>query len=129
MDKKNIKVLIVDDEADFRKLMKFWFGAKGYIVIEAPDGKSALKAVKDSNPDVIFMDLMMPVMDGLEAIKRIRRFNKGVPIIVISSYVNDLKVKKMMSYDISGIFYKGKDFREGLTLLETALRTHKKLKK
>lgn len=129
MDEKNIKILIVDDEADFRQLIKLWFEAKGYFVIEAPDGQSALKIVKDNNPDTIFMDLRMPGMDGMEAIKRIREFNKDVPIIVMSSYVTDLKFKDTVPYDISGIFCKGEDFQDGLTLLEAALRTHKKLKK
>ncbi len=129
MDEKNIKILIVDDEADFRQLIKLWFEAKGYFVIEAPDGQSALKVVEDNNPDAIFMDLRMPGMDGMEAIKRIREFNKDVPIIVMSSYVADLKFKDTVPYDISGIFCKGEDFQDGLSLLEAALRTHKKLKK
>ena len=129
MDEKNIKVLIVDDEADFRQMMKFWLETKGYFVIEAPDGQSALQVVKDDNPDIIFMDLRMPVMDGMEAIKKIREFDKGVPIIVISAYVTDPKISEALSYDISGVFCKGKDFQDGLTLLEAALRTHKKLKK
>ncbi|MFA5356655.1 MAG: response regulator [Candidatus Omnitrophota bacterium] len=129
MDEKNIKVLIVDDEADFRQMMKFWLQARGYSVIEAGEGKAAVDTVRQENPDVIFMDLRMPVMDGAEAIKNIRDFDKDVPIIMISAYVTDPKIKDIMPYDISGIFYKGKDFQDGLTLLEAALRTHKKLKK
>ncbi|MCX5703119.1 MAG: response regulator [Candidatus Omnitrophica bacterium] len=129
MNKKNIKILIVDDESDFRQLMKFWLESKEYMVIEAQDGQTAIQMVKDSNPDVIFMDLIMPVMDGAQAIKRIRDFNKDVPIILISAHVNDPRVKEVMACGISGIFYKGKDFQESLLLLEAALRTHKKLKK
>jgi two-component system chemotaxis response regulator CheY len=129
MSESEIKVLIVDDQDDFRQLMKFWLERKGYSVIEAQDGQVALNMVKEHNPDIIFMDLKMPVVDGVQAIKMIREFNKDVPIIVISSYVSDPGVKEIMSYEVSGIFYKGKDFQEGLTLLETALRTHKKLKK
>ena len=129
MDEKNIKVLIVDDESDFRQVMKFWLGSKGYGVIEAQDGQGAIQAVKNLSPDVIFMDLKMPVMDGLETIKRIRAFNKNVPIIVVTAYINDPMAKEAMDHAISGIFCKEKDFQEGLLLLESALRTHKKLKK
>jgi two-component system response regulator (stage 0 sporulation protein F) len=125
----NIKILIVDDESDFRQLMRFWLESKGYFVIEAQDGQTAIQVVKDSSPDVIFMDLRMPVMDGAESIKRIRDFDKNVPIILISSYLTDPKVKETMAYEISGIFSKTEDFQEeGLLLLEIALRTHKKLK-
>lgn len=130
MNEKNIKILVVDDESDFRQLMKFWLESKGYFVIEAQDGQTAIQVVKDSSPDLIFMDLRMPVMDGVETIKRIRDLNKDVPIILISSYVTDPMIKETTAYEISGIFNKAKDFQEeGLLLLESALRTHKKLKK
>ncbi|MFH0827995.1 MAG: response regulator, partial [Candidatus Omnitrophota bacterium] len=126
---KQIKVLLVDDEEDFRKLLGFWLNSKGYSVVTASNGQEALGIVSAENPDIIFMDLNMPVMDGVEAIKKIREFNKDVPIIIISAFVDDRKAKEVMSWGISGVFYKGKDFQEGLQLLETALRTHKQLKK
>ncbi len=128
MGNKDIKVLVVDDEADFRQLLVFWLQSKGYSVITANDGLSAVGMVKEKCPDIIFMDLRMPVMDGIEAIKNIRAFNRDVPIIIISAYVDDAKASTAFSYGISGVFYKDKDFEEGLYLLESALRTHKKLK-
>jgi CheY-like chemotaxis protein len=130
MDNKNIKVLVVDDEADFRRLMTFWLDSKGYSVVAASDGESAIQLVKKEKPDIVFMDLRMPVMDGIETIKRIRRFDKEIPIIIISAHIDDPREKDALPYKISGVFYKGKDFdKEGLPLLESALRTHKKLKK
>jgi CheY-like chemotaxis protein len=128
MDEKNIKVVMVDDEADFRQLMTFWLESKGYLIKAVSNGQDAIVLVKEENPDIVFMDLRMPVMDGAETIKRIREFNKDVPIIIISAYVDDPKVKEAMPFGISGVFYKGKDFTEGLSLLESVLRTHKKLK-
>jgi CheY-like chemotaxis protein len=129
MEEKAIKCLLVDDEEDFRELMQFWLKSKGYTVVSACEGKTAVELAKAENPDVIFMDLNMPVMNGTEAVGKIREFNKEVPIIIISAYVDDRKAKEAMQYGISGIFYKGKDFQEGLSLLEAALRTHKQLKK
>ena len=126
---KKIKVLVTDDEADFRKLMQFWLESKGYTVLTAPDGESAIQLVKESSPDIIFMDLRMPQMDGPHAIGRIRQFNKDVPIIIITAYLEDLKIKEASSYGISGVFYKGKDFEQGLCLLESVPRRHKKLQK
>ena len=128
MGNKNIKVLVVDDETDFRQLLVFWLQSKGYAVITATDGSDAIQMVKKENPDIIFMDLRMPVMSGIEAIKNIREFNQGVPIIIISAYVDDANARTAFSYGISGVFYKDKDFEEGLYFLESALRTHKKLK-
>ncbi|MFH1782900.1 MAG: response regulator [Candidatus Omnitrophota bacterium] len=126
---KGIKVLLVDDQDDFRKLMKFWLESKGSIVFEAPEGKTGVKMVKEKKPDIVFMDLHMPVMGGLEALKKIREFNKDVPIIVISAYTHDPGAKEALEYGISGVFNKGNNFEEALPLLESALRTHKKLKK
>jgi CheY-like chemotaxis protein len=129
MEKQKIRILIVDDEADFRQLLKFWLEKKGYEVLEVGNGQESLVKIKEENPDIVFMDLRMPVMDGVEAIKQIRQFNQDVPIIVISSFVEDPKVKEAMDYGISGVFYKGEEFEKSLVLLESVLRTHKKLKK
>lgn len=126
---KKITVLLVDDQDDFRQLMTFWLNSKGYSVITASDGKNAIRLVKEKGQDILFLDLKMPVMGGLETLKRIRKFNKTLPTIVISAYVDDPDSKEIMSYGISGIFYKGKNFEEALSLLESALRTHKRLKK
>lgn len=128
MDNK-IKVLVVDDEADFRQVMTVWLKSKGYSVTAASGGESAIQMVKEDKPDIIFMDLRMPVMDGSETIKKIRHFNKGIPIIVISAYVDDPAVREAMKNNISGVFYKNDDFEKGAALLESVLRTHKNLKK
>lgn len=128
MEKKKNRILIVDDEKDFRELLKFWLESKGYEVIIAINGQDAIQKTKNQNLDLIFMDLHMPIMDGKETIKQIREFNKDIPIVVISAYIEDAKVKEAMEYNISGAFYKGEDFEKGLVLLETVLRRHRGLK-
>jgi len=129
MGNEDIKILVVDDEFDFRQLMVVWLQSKGYSVIPQPDGKSALKYVKETPPDIVFLDLNMPGMDGVETLKRLRDFNKDIPVIIISAYLDRLRLTEVKPYNVSGVFYKGEDFEKGLVLLETTLRTHKKLKK
>ena len=129
MEEKKIKILLVDDEADFRKMMMFWLKSKGYDVVQAEGGLSGIQVAKKEKPAIIFLDLRMPDINGVETLKRIREFDKNVPVIVISAYVNDPGTEEMTSYGISGVFYKGKNFEEALPLLESALRIHKKLKK
>jgi len=128
MDKK-VKILLVDDEADFREPMGFWFKTKGYDIVTAENGAIGVEKVKSENPDIIFLDINMPVMDGVETIKTIREFNKDVPIIFISAYLDLEKIDEVKQYGISGVFYKGGEFEDGLALIEAALRTHKKLQK
>ena len=126
---KTIKILMVDDEEDFTQPMAFWFKTKGYEVSVANNGETALEKIKTVKPDIVFLDLNMPVMDGFETLKRIRKIDKSLPVIVISAYADPERLKQMQPYAISGVFYKGSDFEEGATLIESVLRTHKKLKK
>ena len=127
--KEKIKVLLIDDEADFTQPMAFWLTSKGYAVKETHSGKEGITVIKESPPDVIFLDLNMPELDGIQTLKQIREFNTSVPVIIISAYVEKANTKDVTDYKISGVFYKGEDFQKGLSLLEAALRTHRKLKK
>ena len=129
MNNKNIKVLLIDDEDDFRQLMKFWLESKGYSVLAASNGAEGIKLVKNDQPNIIFLDLRMPVMDGVATLKEIRTFDRDLPVIVISAFLDDPRAKEAMAFGISGVFNKAKNFDEGLTILEVALRRHKSLKR
>lgn len=82
---EDIKILVVDDEARMRKLVKDFLSIKGYIVLEAQDGEEALK-VFDANKDVklILLDVMMPKMDGFEFLEAIRQYSK-VPVMMLTA--------------------------------------------
>ena len=129
MNNKNIKVLLIDDEDDFRQLMKFWLESKGYSVLAASNGADGIELVKNDQPNIIFLDLRMPVMDGVATLKEIRTFDRDLPVIVISAFLDDPRAKEAMAFGISGVFNKAKNFDEGLTILEVALRRHKSLKR
>jgi len=76
-----IKILIVDDEPDIIEILKFNLENEGYNVISAANGKEALKLADKHIPQLIILDLMMPVMDGIEACERLRmdkKFNNTV---------------------------------------------------
>ena len=81
MKKNKIKILIVDDEPDIIEILKFNLENEGYKVISALNGKEALKLADEHLPHLIILDLMMPVMDGIEACERLRmdkKFNNSV---------------------------------------------------
>jgi len=129
MAENKITVLVVEDETDFCRIMTVWLESKGYAVISASDGKTGVDLVKERKPNVVFLDLNMPGMDGVEAFKNIREFNKDIPVIIISAYIDIPRTKELMSLGVSGIFSKGDSFEKGFSLLEVALRGHSKLKK
>jgi len=123
-----IRVMIVDDEKDFVYTMEYWLKTKGYNVVTAVNGLEAIETIKKNPVDIIFLDMHMPVMDGVETLKNIRQLNKDIPVIVITAYTVDEKIKEAEKYGISGFFSKDKDFSESTMLIETILRRHKELK-
>tara|TARA_B100001250_G_C19709092_1_gene748343 strand:- start:62 stop:745 length:684 start_codon:yes stop_codon:yes gene_type:complete len=76
MKKSKIKILVVDDEPDILEILKFNLEDEGYIVISAVNGKEALKLADQHLPHLIILDLMMPLMDGIEACERLRMDKK-----------------------------------------------------
>ena len=82
------KVLIVEDYADVRAIMKILVRRYGYDVVEARDGYEAILKAKEFNPDLILMDLAMPVMDGVTATKLLRSLEEfsQTPIVALTAY-------------------------------------------
>lgn len=72
MHKKDIKILLVDDEPDILEIVGYNLSQEGYQIITANNGAKAVKKAKKERPDLIIMDVMMPEMDGIEACEIIR---------------------------------------------------------
>jgi CheY-like chemotaxis protein len=77
-------ILIVDDEADLRALMRKTLERAGYELVEAADGREAIRSFRERTPALVITDIFMPEMDGLELIMTLRDHVPLVPIIVIS---------------------------------------------
>jgi CheY-like chemotaxis protein len=89
------KILVVDDEVMNRDIIVKVLSKEGMEVYEANDGQEALQQITDISFDLILMDLMMPVMDGYQAIKKIRSdFNQKTPIIAISALHDEASVAR-----------------------------------
>jgi two-component system response regulator (stage 0 sporulation protein F) len=80
------KILIVDDEESIRFLYKEELEEEGYIVECANNGEEALEKLCVFKPDLVSLDIKMPVMDGIEALKRIREMERQLPVILCSAY-------------------------------------------
>ena len=78
------KILIVEDEANIRELLRLYLEREGYTVLEAENGVEGIKKWKSDKPDMLLLDVMMPVMDGWEVCKEIRA-ESDVPIIMLTA--------------------------------------------
>jgi CheY-like chemotaxis protein len=79
------RLLVVDDNPDIRHLLKSVLEAHHFAVVTAANGREALEQVGAEVPDGIFLDVRMPVLDGLQALEAIRRAHPALPIIMISA--------------------------------------------
>lgn len=100
---KDLKLLLVEDFEDTRLFMRLELEDQGFIVFEAENGQIAVETAIREKPDVILMDLTLPLMDGFEATKLIRQHDglKNVPIIAVTAHQEDefRSVAKVSGFD------------------------------
>jgi CheY-like chemotaxis protein len=82
------RVLIAEDDLPLLDLYDKKFTKSGYEVIRAEDGGEAVKAAKEKNPDICLLDVMMPVMNGFEVLKKLKKDSatKEIPVVILSNY-------------------------------------------
>jgi len=80
------KILVIDDEIDLCELFKKILGLEGYAVLTAQNGYDGIKINEKSDPDIIILDLKMPKISGIETLRRIRKKDSGVIVIIITGY-------------------------------------------
>jgi len=82
------RILVVEDQEDNRQILRDLLASAGYELTEAENGEEALAALAKQQPDLILMDIQLPIMDGYEATRRIRTNPdlKSVPIIAVTSH-------------------------------------------
>ncbi len=80
------KILLVDDEDSIHLLYREEFEEEGYEVHSAMTGEEALEQLNIVNPDLIILDINMPGMNGIEALRRIKEINPAIPVILCSAY-------------------------------------------
>ncbi len=119
-------VLVVDNNIDFLKVTEFRLKSKGYNIITATSGEEAIDIIKKRSIDVVFLDIKMPGIDGIETLKRIRKIKKSLPVIMMTAFYQEGKLlKESMKLNISSFIPKGGVGKETSVVMETFLRTLK----
>jgi two-component system OmpR family response regulator len=101
-------VLIVDDNPDILLLLETNLRRAGFGIIKAGDGEMALRAIEEDEPDVVLLDLMMPVLDGWGVLERLRERPSSPPVIIISAATSQTNVDR--AYEMGAVGYITKPF-------------------
>jgi len=117
----NKKILVVDDESAILQTLRFNLERSGYTVVTASDGRSAVAMAQRESPDLVVLDIMLPVLDGVEACKEIRKFS-SVPIIMLTA--KDQEIDKVLALELGADDYVTKPFalHEFLARVKARLR-------
>jgi two-component system alkaline phosphatase synthesis response regulator PhoP len=104
------KILVVDDEVYILHILDFSLGAEGFEVITANNGELAIEKAKQEKPDLIVLDIMMPVLDGYETCRRLKREaeTKNIPVVLLTAKGRD--VDKRLGYEVGAVDYVVKPF-------------------
>jgi DNA-binding response OmpR family regulator len=117
----NKKILVVDDESAILETLRFNLERSGYAVVTASDGRNAVTMAQREEPDLVILDIMLPVLDGIEACKEIRKFS-AVPIIMLTA--KDQEIDKVLALELGADDYVTKPFalHEFLARVKARLR-------
>ena len=116
-----IKILIVDDEIDFLEIMDAKITAWGYDVIKASSGKEALEMMKTQNPDIAITDYLMPEMDGVTLLKKIRQINATIPVVMFTAHPDVKVMRGTEGLNVRAFIPKLSTYSSALSNLQSAI--------
>ncbi len=115
------KILVVDDESSIRNLVRSYLAAENYAVLEAENGEEAVRLVREQLPDLVVLDVSMPLLDGIEALRQIRTFSD---VYVVMLTARSEEVDKLIGLSVGADDYLTKPFspRELVARIKAVLR-------
>ena len=115
------KILVVDDEADFLEVIKLRLEANGYDVITSLNGEDALNKIKDEKINAVLLDILMPGIDGLEVLKRIRKLDENLPVYIITAFSTEERFKMANKFGASGFIVKTDDLGKQIKSIDSVI--------
>ena len=104
----NEKIIVIEDNIDNQNLLRLLIERQGYQVVTAVDGREGLKIIREEQPDLIVLDLSMPIVDGWEMIKHVKADPKieSIPIVVVTAHLQPGEKKKVFEAGCNGYVFK-----------------------
>ncbi len=118
-------VLIVDDNENLCKTLSFILNRKGYTTTTAHDGPDAIRLTEETPFDLTLMDIRMPLMNGVEAYKKIKRLRPKAAVVMMTAYSVEELVQEALEEGAFGIIYKPLDIDKVISLIEEAKTARK----
>ena len=115
------KILVVDDEIDFLEMLRLRLEANNYSVVTAMDGNDALEKFKSEKPAAVLLDILMPGMDGIGVLKKIRKEDSKIPVFIITAFSNEERFKIANKFNASGFIVKTNDLQREIQNITTAI--------
>ncbi|AJW71485.1 Response regulator receiver protein [Nitrosopumilus adriaticus] len=116
----NSSILLVDDDIQFLEATEYMLKYENYDVITAKNGEEAIKKYSESSPDIVLMDLKMPVMNGYDAFFKIKKQHPDAKIVFTSAYaINNEEFAKAKKSGLYGLLTKPFDLNELNSLVES----------
>jgi len=115
---KKASILIVDDNVSLCKTMSLALEHKGYDVTTASNGTEAMERVEEKSFDIIFMDIKMPVMNGVETFKRLKSIRPGAIVMMMTAYSVEDLVQEALREGAYGILYKPLDIEKVVAIID-----------
>lgn len=125
-EKKLLHVLLVDDQPDFLEPISFLLKSNGYDVSLASNGKQAIDIIRLNTPDIVFLDIQMPEMNGIEALENIRKISKDLPVVMLTGHPDEENQAEAKRLGVSGFFTKRGNVWQLPSIIETILKERKK---
>src|SRR5882762_7781224 len=102
------KILIVEDEAPLLKVLTDRFTQEGFVVSQAKDGAEGYKKALESDPDIILLDILLPLVSGLDVLEKIKQNPKGknIPIIILTNLNDAVTINSAMKKGVFDYFVK-----------------------
>lgn len=115
------RVLVVDDEPDFLEVIRVRLEANDCDVITVTNGDDAIKKIKEGNIDVVLLDILMPGMDGLETLRKVRKLDKDLPVYIITAFSTEERFRMANKFGASGFIVKTDDLREQIKSINSVI--------
>lgn len=115
------KILLIDDDADFRSIFQRKFTELGNEVLTAPDGVRGLQVVMDATPDLVLLDLNMPHRGGIETLGLIRSVSLEVPVIILTGLLDEGAQAQIKAWAVKEVVFKPVRIKDLVIAVQKAL--------